>query len=222
MKNLLQQPYSFIAFTLLVSSTMLSFLIPKPRHGPSSECTSSIQKEISYTFNKRKITDGKLSVSYSENHSTKTQKGLLELCLGNQGNCTWKITKNEIPILIRDISGMGVLMEYFQKELTGESVDYQDFIKTSIQAGAKITNLNNQTLSIRVEDQTKNIITVTLVDIKRNQLLGCSVYKDQDNLYAKLICKYGKGKLRIQETQLMYFEEQGPHQCSSKITVRHL
>ena len=132
--------------------------------------------------------------------------GLLEICLNTNGSCLWNFQDNTKgkQVLTIPIHGLSEIIKYLQFG----STDYNQFLGVLKNQGAQLTELGNETLSIRMNDTDNNRTIITLFDKAKGRILGSTVYRQDTALESKVICQYHShsSKNELQSLSLQVFE----------------
>lgn len=172
----------------------------------------TLQSEVEFSF-QRKMVDGaafpKERAATSTNFNGNFTPGSLEICINSTGACQWKFqTKQEATANNLSITIPG--FEEVIKHLQMGNSQLSDFLKIVESKGGKLTNLGNQTSSVRLDYPALNRTVITLIDHANEKILGASVYKKDNELEAKLICKYPSNSTNMKPDVLsiLVFEHQ--------------
>ena len=113
------------------------------------------------------------------------KKGQFSLCIDTGGRTTYK-GKGLYPKDLLEIEEFVIALRQSAGDLRP---DFNPLIRDAEQRGAKVQRLRDGTVSIkhRLRDGGQ---WVTLIDLNRQMLLGCSKYNREEYLETKLVCHY--------------------------------
>lgn len=119
------------------------------------------------------------------NRKQNFKKGQFSLCLDARGIATYQ-GKGLYPKDLLEIEEFVIALRQSAGDLRP---DFRPLIRDAEERGAKIQELRDGTVSIkhRLRDGGQ---WVTLIDLNRQMLLGCSKYNREEYLETKLVCHY--------------------------------
>jgi len=172
----------------------------------------TLRSEVEFGY-QRKMVNGtafpKDKIVAPTNFNGSFSEGILEICIGQNGACHWNFAGQSAGSnkdLSISIPGLDEVITHLQ--MGNSSLD--DFITVVQSKGGILTDLGNKTSSIRLDYPEIERTVITLIDHGKGKILGSSVYKNDRELEAKLICKYSPNTITMQpdELSVLVFEHQ--------------
>jgi hypothetical protein len=178
---------------VLFSSISSTSYMPSGTTTGNEGCTINVQKTVRFGF-KRKQVDGRAFPRDANIDETsildEMTAGTMDVCVSANGTCQWQFDakapdKKDLSI---DVAGLEDVVGTLLLPKGKNAPDIEGFLRIAKEKGAEIKELGNSTVSVFLKNPTNHRNTVTLVDHSSGNLLGSSVYRDDDGaLLAKLV-----------------------------------
>ncbi len=184
-----------------------SFFIPK-KSIVALDCQKTIKYTVETSTTKQDFTLSNKpfgTPTLSELHSIEMDTAVLNICIGNNGNCTWALDSKVKPKL-SPVGGYAVTM---LRQMSGDwTASPEQFLTKKRKAGGTVTHLGNAVLSLRQIDTASGYSSVTLVDTAHCLFIGSSFYNPDNSLKFKVFFKYmtnTEGWQRLESATLSAF-----------------
>lgn len=149
---------------------------------PSRDCKMSIRKDVIATINSKQ--PGVISESI-----LLEEKGVLEICIDQQGICNWSFEGKNYKQLHFNIPGFVELLQIVHNDSPQIVASYA---QSSTQKGGKLHQVDEHTISIIHTDSITNNRVSTFVDTDKWMILGSTTSLNENEYTTKLVCKYKK------------------------------
>lgn len=170
----------------------LGTAMPNSSINNTDDCAMTLQSEVDFSFERKMVNSAAFpteKMSAIADFNGNFTPGMLEICINATGACQWKFQSKEgTPQNNLSITIPG--FEDIIKHLQLGNSSLSDFLKIVESKGGQLTDLGNQTSSIRMNYPALGRTVITLIDRAQGKILGSSVYKNDRELEAKLICQY--------------------------------
>ena len=196
------------------------FLLPTMVAQQSSKFTKNAACAKTISFTTQTTVSESLSVKISSKVDKKqhSKQGQFFICIDKRGTTNYT-GKGLYPKELLQIEEFVIALRQSAGDLRP---DFNPLIRDAEQRGAKVQQLRDGTVSIkhRLRDGGQ---WVTLIDINRQMLLGCSQYNREQYLETKLVCHYytdGRQPPMLNYTVYSeYLRQQGIKEVRKKETV---
>jgi hypothetical protein len=156
----------------------------------TEDCQKTIQYTVQTVTTKRHFTLSDKPFgqpTISEPLSIETDTGQLNICIANNGNCTWAMEGKNKPKL----SPIGLYAVSMLRQMSGDwAASPEQFLSEKCEKGGIVSKLGNGVLSLRQIDTASGYSSVTLVDTAHCAFIGSSFYNPDNSLKFKIVYKY--------------------------------